>query len=55
MSTPAKDELSQLVRGGWRLVVVESFEEDRALALISRVAESLERKFETWSLAAGFD
>jgi AAA+ superfamily predicted ATPase len=55
MTAAAKDELTQLIRGGWRLVVVESFEEDRSLALISRVAESLERKCEALSLAAGFE
>jgi SpoVK/Ycf46/Vps4 family AAA+-type ATPase len=53
MNSP-KEELAQLIRGGWRLIVMESFEEDRTLALISRVAENLDRKCEPWSLAAGF-
>jgi len=55
MSTSPREELSLLVRGGWRLIVMESFEEDRALGLIERVAESLERKCEEWSLARGFE
>jgi len=50
-----KEELALLVRGGWRLVAMESFEEDRALGLIERVAQSLERKCEPWSLASGFE
>ena len=55
MSVSPREELSLLVRGGWRLIVMESFEEDRALGLIERVAESLERKCEEWSLARGFE
>jgi len=54
MNASPKDELTHLIRGGWRLVTLESFEEDRSLALIARVAESLERKCEPWSLSGGF-
>jgi SpoVK/Ycf46/Vps4 family AAA+-type ATPase len=55
MTPGPAEELSLLVRGGWRLVALESFEEDRALGMIERVAEGLERKCEPWSLARGFE
>ena len=47
------DELRTLVRSGWRLVVLETFEEDRALTLLGRVAESCDRSCVRWSVAAG--
>jgi hypothetical protein len=55
MITKPREELSLLIRSGWRLIVLESFEEDRAIAMLQRVAESLERKCDIWSLATGFE
>lgn len=52
MSTAA-DELTHLVRAGWRLVALESFEEDRALLLVERVAKACDRECLPWSLASG--
>ena len=48
------EDLRTLVRSGWRLLVVETFEEDRALSLLERVGEAIERRVVAWSVAAGF-
>ena len=47
------DELRALIRAGWRLLALESFEEDRAVGLLERVAQALERRCVTWSCASG--
>ena len=47
------DELRALVRAGWRLLALETFEEDRALGLLERVAQALERRCVAWSCASG--
>jgi AAA+ superfamily predicted ATPase len=47
------EELRTLVRSGWRLIVLETFEEDRALTILGRVGESCDRTCERWSLASG--
>jgi len=47
------DELRTLVRAGWRLAVFETFEEERALNLLERVAEGTDRRCLTWSVVAG--
>jgi hypothetical protein len=49
----AADELRALVRAGWRLAVFETFEEERALNLLERVAEASERRCVSWTVAAG--
>ena len=49
------EDLRTLVRSGWRLLVVETFEEDRALSLLQRVGEAIERRVVPWSVAAGLD
>src|SRR5262245_51814759 len=49
----AADELRALVRAGWRLAVFETFEEERALNLLERVASTSERALVTWTAAAG--
>jgi ATP-dependent 26S proteasome regulatory subunit len=41
------------VRSGWRLLALETFEEDRALRVLEQVAGRLERKLVPWSSAAG--
>ena len=47
------DEIRALVRSGWRLLALETFEEDRALGLLERVATAVERRCVTWTCAAG--
>jgi SpoVK/Ycf46/Vps4 family AAA+-type ATPase len=54
VSSPFERELRHLVRAGYRVIAVESFEEERALRALERVAARLERPLETWSLAGGF-
>ena len=44
MSAPAGGELARelglLIRAGWRVIALESFEEERALHLLERVASA---------------
>ena len=47
------EEISSLVGSGWRLIAFESFEEDRALRILERVAGRHRRELLTWSVAAG--
>jgi ATP-dependent 26S proteasome regulatory subunit len=53
MSGSAADELRELIRSGWRLIALETFEEERAINLLERVAQACERRCLTWSLASG--
>jgi SpoVK/Ycf46/Vps4 family AAA+-type ATPase len=53
MSQQVAQELTLLVRSGWRLIAFESFEEDRALRILERVAASAERRLVVWSVASG--
>jgi AAA+ superfamily predicted ATPase len=46
-------ELDLLVRSGWRLVALETFEEDRALRVVEQVASSSGRRLVAWSSASG--
>ncbi len=46
-------ELELQLKAGWRLIALESFEEDRALRLLERAAKAAGRELRTWSLAAG--
>jgi SpoVK/Ycf46/Vps4 family AAA+-type ATPase len=55
MIAKPREELSLQIRSGWRLIALETFEEDRAIAMVQRVAEGLERKCDVWSLATGFE
>ena len=55
MSTEGKEELIALIRSGWRLIALESFEEDRALGLLEQVASACERACIPWSLASGIE
>jgi hypothetical protein len=52
-ATATADELRALVRAGWRLAAFETFEEERAINLLERVAEACERRCVPWSVAAG--
>jgi SpoVK/Ycf46/Vps4 family AAA+-type ATPase len=55
MSRTLDKELSLLLRAGYKLVALESFEEERAVRAAARAAESCERALHTWSLAGGLD
>ena len=55
MSRAVDKELSLLLRAGYKLVALESFEEERALRAATRAAEACEREFHSWSLAGGLD
>jgi len=55
MSTACAEELQLLIRSGWVLIALESSEEDRALALLRRIAQATERRCITWTLASGLD
>ena len=58
VSADAEKELALLLRSGYRLIALETFEEDRAIRLVERVALSdpkAERAVHTWSLASGLD
>ena len=48
-------ELTTLVRAGWRLVALETFEEERALNLLERVAQGAERRCIPWTVAGGLE
>jgi hypothetical protein len=55
MSTACGEELQLLIRSGWNLIAFETSEEDRALALLRRIAQATERRCITWTLASGLD
>lgn len=46
-------ELELLLRSGWRVVALETFEEDRALRVLEQVAGAAGRSLVPWSSAAG--
>ncbi len=53
MSQAVVSELTLLLRSGWRIVALETFEEDRGLRVLERAAKGAERKLVTWSIASG--
>jgi SpoVK/Ycf46/Vps4 family AAA+-type ATPase len=53
MSQAVASELTLLLRSGWRIMALESFEEDRALRVLERAARAAERKLVTWSVSSG--
>jgi len=53
MSQECARELELLVKSGFRLVVLESFEEDRAVRAVQAAAGVSERATAVWSLASG--
>jgi len=55
MSTACAEEIQLLIRSGWSLIALESTEEDRALSLLRRIAQTTERRCITWTLASGLD
>ncbi len=55
MSQEIAREIELLVKSGWRLIAVESVEEERALRTVQAAATASERAVQTWSLAGGVD
>ncbi len=53
MSASCAEELRLLLRSGWRLVAFETFEEDRSLPLLEKVAQSFKQACIPWTLASG--
>jgi ATP-dependent 26S proteasome regulatory subunit len=53
MSRDVVAEIGLLLRSGWRLVAFETFEEERALRVLERVAEAAQRTLVPWSIASG--
>ena len=53
MSRECAKELGLLVKAGWRLIALETFEEDRALATLKLAAQACKRELVTWSVASG--
>lgn len=53
MSQDTVKELQLFIKSGWRLLVMETFEEDRALKLLERAAQATDRGLRTWTLASG--
>jgi SpoVK/Ycf46/Vps4 family AAA+-type ATPase len=54
-SEATEKELVSLLRAGYRVLALESFEEERALRVVERAATKAERTFITWSLAGGIE
>ena len=50
---PCYDELEMLIRARYPVINVISYEEERALAHIRRIAERQEKKLYTWSFNTG--
>ncbi len=44
-----------MIQSGWRVIALETYEEDRALKLVQRVAESTKREVMRWTSAAGLE
>jgi hypothetical protein len=55
VSREETEELGLLVRAGWRVVAFETFEEERALRVLGKVAAATKRALRTWSCSAGFE
>ncbi len=53
MSQDVLTELALLIRSGWQLVALETFEEERALRVLQRTVKSCERELIVWSVASG--
>jgi len=53
MSEDTSAEIALLVRSGWHLIALETFEEERALEVLTAAAGECKREVVTWSLASG--
>ena len=55
MNADCVQEISLLIRAGWKVIALETFEEERALRALERAARSAKRELRTWSVATGLD
>jgi AAA+ superfamily predicted ATPase len=55
MSRDCAKEIGLLVKAGWRLIGLEAFEEERALATLRLAAQACKRELVTWSVASGLN
>ncbi|HKJ24653.1 MAG TPA: AAA family ATPase [Myxococcota bacterium] len=55
MSQDCAREIELLVKASWRLIAMESFEEDRAVRAVHAAASVSNREVAIWSLAGGLD
>jgi ATP-dependent 26S proteasome regulatory subunit len=55
MSRECAKELGLLVKAGWRVIALEAFEEERALATLRLAAQACKRELVTWSVASGLN
>ena len=55
MNVDCVQEISLLIRAGWKVIALETFEEERVLRVLERAARSAKRKLSTWSVAKGLD
>src|SRR5262249_50650226 len=53
MSRDCAKEIGLLVKAGWRVIGLEAFEEERALATLKLAAQACKRELVTWSVASG--
>ena len=53
MSEGFCEELALLLRSGWRILAVETFEENRAVQLIEKIGSKAELEIVVWSQASG--
>lgn len=55
MSQDCARQIELLVRSGWRLLALESVEEERSVRTVQAAAQASERAVLTWSLAGGLN
>ncbi len=55
MTQSLEQEVALQIRAGFRLVALETTEEERALRILDRVARRADRDLHSWSLATGID
>ena len=55
MSSSLEQEISLQIRAGFRLLALETAEEERALRILERVSSRAEKELHVWSLATGID
>jgi len=55
VSHPCSEEVARLIRSGWQIIALETFEEDRALGHLQAVASECDRQLVTWSAASGLE
>ena len=53
MNADCAEEISLQLQAGWRVIALESFEEDRALRVLERAARLAKRELRTWSVSRG--